>query len=110
MCLLLRNTQTRGRASVPWTFCRTRIFRRSRAILPRLLAIFRPQLLAASRPDGFPRFAFDRLLAIFDALAFIGLGRSKAANFCRRFPQQLTIGASECNNNLSFHRRTYASR
>src|SRR5258705_2709697 len=86
MCLLDRNTASRGRTAVPRTFLRTRRWRRTRCSrLVRLMSF----LLG-----GLAGLALHALAGVADALALVGLGLAQLADVGRDLADELLVEAA----------------
>src|SRR6478672_9032140 len=88
MCLLDRNTASRGRSAVPRTFLRTRRCRRTRCSdLVRLMNGF---LLLG----GLAGLALHALAGVADALALVRLGLAELANVGGDLADELLVEAA----------------
>src|SRR5436190_22323394 len=86
MCLLDRNTASRGRSAVPRTFLRTRRWRRTRcSCFVRLML---------SLLGGLAGLALHALAGVADALALIGLGLAQFADVGGDLADELLVEAA----------------
>src|ERR1700747_2720950 len=86
MCLLERNTASRGRAAVPSTFLRARRCRRTRCsdFVALMLSLL----------GGLAGLALHALAGVADALALVRLGLSRFADVGGDLPDQLLVEAA----------------
>src|SRR5215471_6408993 len=87
MCLLLRNTHSRGRDSVPLRFFRMRSWIRSRTSLESIFGI-----LLTSRLAG---LLFQALAGIADSFVLVGIRFFQGSDIRGNLSDQLTIDAAD---------------